>query len=621
MSLEPGREHLQSVSTIFDADPKTALKHHFGFDAFRPLQEAIVGDVLAGRDVFALLPTGGGKSLCFQLPAVMRPGLTVVVSPLIALMKDQVDALNAAGVPATFLNSTLDADAARQRLRGLHAGAYRLLYLAPERLALGSVVRDLEQWNVVRFAIDEAHCISEWGHDFRPDYRRLAELRRAFPNVPILALTATATDRVRQDIVASLQLRDPARYVGSFNRPNLSYQVLPKAQTFRQLLAFIKARSRESGIVYAASRRQVDTLAEKLRDAGIAALPYHAGLGSSERAYNQERFVRDDARVICATVAFGMGIDKPNVRYVVHYDLPKNLESYYQETGRAGRDGLPADCVLYFSAGDTAKQLGFIDEKEGRERELALEGLRAMREYAETGECRRAVLLRHFGETLAPGTCAGCDNCLTPRARIDGTLAAQKFLSTVVRVRQAGGFAVGFNHLADILVGRMTDKVRSWNHDVLTTFGIGKDVTRTDWLAIGRELVRLGLLRQTSGTRSVLELTDDGRRALLERKQVMLSVAPAAPAPAAHAEEPGLDVDLFEELRALRKRLADARDVPAYVIFPDTTLRAMARDVPRNAAELRRVPGVGDKKLADYGEAFLAAIAQHAARENGAPGA
>jgi ATP-dependent DNA helicase RecQ len=310
---------------------------------------------------------------------------------------------------------------------------------------------------------------------------------------------------VRRDIVASLQLREPARYVGSFNRPNLSYRVLPKGQTFRQLLAFVRARSKESGIVYAASRRQVDTLAEDLRAAGIAALPYHAGLGASERSYNQERFVRDDVRVICATVAFGMGIDKPNVRYVVHYDLPKNLESYYQETGRAGRDGLPADCLLYFSVGDTAKQLAFIDEKEGRERELALEGLRAMREYAETTECRRAVLLRHFGETELAEVCTGCDNCLAPRARVDGTLAAQKFLSTVVRVRQAGGFAVGFNHLADILVGRVTDKVRSWNHDVLSTFGIGKDVSRTDWLAVGRELVRLGLLRQTPGQRSVLE--------------------------------------------------------------------------------------------------------------------
>ncbi len=627
-------EPAYNVATLFDADPKTALKHHFGFDGFRPLQEEIVADVLAGRDVFALLPTGGGKSLCFQLPAVMREGLTVVVSPLIALMKDQVDGLMTAGIPATYLNSTLDADEARTRLRGLHQGAYRLLYLAPERLGLPHVLRDLAAWNVTRFAIDEAHCISEWGHDFRPDYRRLAELRRAFPKVPILALTATATGRVRDDIVDSLELRNPARYVASFNRPNLRYRVVPKANTISELTAFIRARKNESGIVYAASRRQTETLAEKLRKAGITALPYHAGLEPRVRTYNQERFVRDDVSVICATVAFGMGINKPNVRYVVHYDLPKNLESYYQETGRAGRDGLPAECLLFFSAGDSAKLLGFIEEKEGHERAVALEALRAMQQYAETAECRRAVLLRHFGETVEGGSCDGCDNCLTPRASFDGTLAAQKLLSTVVRVRQASGFSVGLNHLVDVLVGRETEKVRAWYHDSVSTFGIGKEFGRAHWLAIGRELVRLGLLRQTPGLRSVLELTESGRKTLLERKPVSLTAAPppverprrGAPA-ASSVPDPAAPYDeaLFEELRTLRKRLADERDVPAYVIFPDATLRAMARDLPRNATELRAIAGVGDKKLVDYGDAFLAALAAYGAREssweNGAQGA
>ncbi len=602
------------ASTLFDADARAALKHHFGFDAFRPLQEEIVADVLAGRDVFALLPTGGGKSLTFQLPAVMAPGLTVVVSPLIALMKDQVDGMTAAGVAATFLNSTLDAEEARKRLRGLHEGAYRLLYLAPERLALSHVTNDLRAWNVVRFAIDEAHCISEWGHDFRPDYRRLSELRKSFPGVPILALTATATDRVRDDIVTSLGLRDPQCYVASFNRPNLTYRVSPKGDTFRQLATFVKARKKESGIVYASSRRQVETLAEKLRDAGIAALPYHAGLENAERAFNQERFVRDDARVICATVAFGMGINKSNVRYVVHYDLPKNLESYYQETGRAGRDGLPAECVLFFSAADAAKQLGFLDEKEPRERALGLEGLRTMQHYAETDACRRVTLLGHFGETFAMEDCGGCDNCLAPRARFDGTIVAQKFLSTVVRVRQASGFSVGLNHLVDVLVGRETEKVRDWHHDTLSTFGIGKGTARPQWLAIGRELVRLGLLRQTPGLRSVLELTESGRRTLLERTSVHLTTA--APAMATSRSERvhddiACDEALFEELRTLRKSLADERDVPAYVIFPDTTLRAMARDVPRDSDQLRRIAGVGDRKLADYGDAFLAAIARY----------
>jgi ATP-dependent DNA helicase RecQ len=624
-------ENRPSVTTLFDADAKTALKRHFGFEAFRPLQEEIVRDVLAGRDVFALLPTGGGKSLCFQLPAVMRAGLTVVVSPLIALMKDQVDSLASAGVPATFLNSALDGAETRRRLRGLHHGSYRLLYLAPERLGLAHVMRDLTQWNVTRFAIDEAHCISEWGHDFRPEYRRLAELRRAFPEVPVLALTATATERVRREIVASLELREPALYVASFNRPNLHYRVSPKTNTFASLLAFVRERSKDSGIVYAASRRQAETLAQKLTDARIPALPYHAGLEGSERTYNQERFRRDDVRVICATIAFGMGIDKPNVRYVVHYDLPKSLESYYQETGRAGRDGLAADCMLFFSASDAAKLRGFLDEKEERERALALEALRLMTHYAESAECRRAVLLRHFGETLAEGACTGCDNCLAPRATFDGTQAAQKFLSTVVRVRQASGFSVGLNHLADVLAGRDTEKVRAWYHDSLSTFGIGKDVARSHWLAIGRELVRLGLLRQTDGLRSVLELTDTGRKTLLERRSVQLTAAappPVAsrkgtrahmPQSASAAGAVATDETLFDELRALRKRLADARDVPAYVIFPDTTLRAMARDVPRNATELRRISGVGDKKLQDYGDAFLAALAAYASARENAP--
>jgi ATP-dependent DNA helicase RecQ len=563
----------------------------------------------------------------------MREGLTVVVSPLIALMKDQVDGLTTAGVPATFLNSALDGNETRRRLRGLHQGAYRLLYLAPERLALDHVMRDLAQWNVTRFAIDEAHCISEWGHDFRPEYRRLAELRRTFPSVPVLALTATATERVRRDIVASLELREPAVYVASFNRPNLRYRVVAKANTFASLLGFVRERSKESGIVYAASRRQAESLAQKLTSSGIPALPYHAGLEGSERTYNQERFRRDDVRVICATIAFGMGIDKPNVRYVVHYDLPKSLESYYQETGRAGRDGLPADCMLFFSASDAAKLRGFLDEKEERERALALEALRLMTGYAESAECRRAVLLRHFGETLAAGACTGCDNCLAPRATFDGTQAAQKFLSTVIRVRQASGFSVGLNHLADVLCGRDTEKMRAWYHDSLSTFGIGKDVARSQWLAIGRELVRLGLLRQTDGLRSVLELTDTGRSTLLERRSVQLTVAapPQIPSrkgarghlsPSPGAIAGATDETLFDELRALRKRLADARDVPAYVIFPDTALRAMAREVPRNATELRRISGVGDKKLQDYGDAFLAAIAAYAARrENAQPDA
>src|SRR5208282_1641686 len=366
------------------------LKQYFGFTSFRPLQEDIIRDSLAGKDVFALLPTGGGKSLCFQLPALARDGLTVVVSPLIALMKDQVDALQAGGVPATFLNSSLAAGEGRKRLRGLHNGEFRLLYAAPERLMLSGFLEDLQRWNVRLIAVDEAHCISEWGHDFRPEYRQLAQLRDLFPKVPFMALTATATTRVREDIVTHLKLRGPKCYVASFNRPNLTYRVIPKNKPYDQLLAFLRARSKDGGIVYCQSRKTTERVAANLTEDGVKARPYHAGLTPKERTEHQELFLRDDVRVICATIAFGMGINKPNVRFVVHYDLPKNIEGYYQETGRAGRDGLPGDCVLLFSPGDVVKQTQFIDEKPNpQEQKIAREQLQQMVHYAECANCRR----------------------------------------------------------------------------------------------------------------------------------------------------------------------------------------------------------------------------------------
>jgi len=412
------------------------LKQYFGFTSFRPLQEEIIRDALAGKDVFALLPTGGGKSLCFQLPAMAREGLTVVVSPLIALMKDQVDGLQAGGVPATFLNSSLPAGESRARLRGLHAGQYRLLYAAPERLMLPGFLSDLQRWNVSLVAIDEAHCISEWGHDFRPEYRQLAGLRPLLPGVPMMALTATATGRVRQDIVALLQLRKPACYVASFNRPNLAYRVFAKQKPYEQVLQFVSARPRDSGIVYCQARKTAESVAERLNEDGVQAKPYHAGLTPAERTAHQELFLRDEVRVICATIAFGMGINKPNVRFVLHYDLPKNIEGYYQETGRAGRDGLPGECVLLFSPGDVVKQMGFIDEKpDPKEQQIARAQLQQMVHYAECSGCRRSELLAYFGETFGEDNCAGCDNCLSPRQTFDGTLAAQKLLSCVYRVR------------------------------------------------------------------------------------------------------------------------------------------------------------------------------------------
>ncbi len=589
------------------------LKQYFGFASFRPLQEEIIRDALAGQDVFALLPTGGGKSLCFQLPALARPGLTVVVSPLIALMKDQVDALQAGGVPATFLNSSLAAGESRARLRGLHQGEFRLLYVAPERLMLDGCLSDLQRWQVNLFAIDEAHCVSEWGHDFRPEYRQLAQLRDLFPKVPMMALTATATERVRADIVGQLHLRSPSRYVASFNRPNLAYRVLPKTRAYEQVLEFVRARPRDGGIVYCQARKTAESVAERLIEDGVTARPYHAGLTAAERTEHQEHFLRDEARVICATIAFGMGINKPNVRFVIHYDLPKNLEGYYQETGRAGRDGLPSECLLLFSAGDAVKQSGFIEEKQNeQERQIARQQLQQMVHYAEISECRRAALLDYFGEEFPETNCGGCDNCLSPRATYDGTLAAQKFLSCVYRVRERSNFGVGLNHIVEVLTGADTEKVRKWRHEQLSTYGIGQEHSRPEWSAIGRELVRLGYLRQTAEKFSVLALTAEGLAALKQRKTVTLTKPMAAPERTmARTGEIACDEALFERLRQARKRLADERAVPPYIIFSDVSLRQMARNYPQSATEFARISGVGERKLHEFGAVFLSEIAAH----------
>jgi ATP-dependent DNA helicase RecQ len=605
------------------------LKQYFGFTSFRPLQEEIIRDSLAGKDVFALLPTGGGKSLCFQLPAMARSGLTVVVSPLIALMKDQVDAMQAGGIPATFLNSSLAQNESRARLRGLHNGEYRLLYVAPERLMLSGFLSDLQRWNVRLLAVDEAHCISEWGHDFRPEYRQLAELRKLFPETPMMALTATATGRVRADIIKLLKLREPRCYVASFNRPNLTYRVLAKNKPYDQVLEFVRARPKESGIVYCQSRKSAESVALRLNEDGVKAKPYHAGLTPKERTEHQELFLRDDVRVICATIAFGMGINKPNVRFVLHYDLPKNIEGYYQETGRAGRDGLPGECVLFFSAGDVIKQTRFIDEKpDPKEQQIAREQLQKMVHYAECAGCRRRELLAYFGEDWNAGlrhgesaqshlavpeagapNCGACDNCLSPRETFDGTVAAQKFLSCVYRIREKTRFGVGLNHVIEVLTGADTEKVRKWNHEQLSTYGIGKEHRRPEWAAIGRELIRLGHLRQTSGKFSVLELTNDGLAALKQRRKVTLTKPVTAPeSKVQRAGEIACDEVLFDRLRKLRKQLADERNVPAYIVFSDVALRQMARDYPAGEREFARVSGVGEKKLREFGDVFLAEI-------------
>jgi len=604
------------------------LKKHFGYDRFRPLQREVIEDGLAGRDVFVLMPTGAGKSLCFQLPALMRDGLTIVVSPLIALMKDQVDALQTSGIPATYLNSTLNKEEAKARWRGLHRGEYRMLYVAPERLMLDTFLERALNWDIAQFAIDEAHCISEWGHDFRPEYRELKKLRKHLPDVPIMALTATATERVRADIIKELKLRDPRVYAASFNRPNLTYRVVPKTTAYEQLLTFIRSRPNDSGIVYCASRKSTESLARSLNEDGVSAKPYHAGLTNPERTKHQDAFLRDDVRVVTATIAFGMGINKPNVRFVVHYDLPKNIESYYQETGRAGRDGLPGECVLLFSPGDVAKQLHFIDEKAESEARIARAQLQQMVHYAESRECRRTVLLKYFGESYPAeaetagaqrpqlqSSCESCDNCLQPRETFDGTLQAQKFLSCVYRIHARHGFGFGLGHIVDVLRGADTEAIRQRGHDQLSTYGIGAELKRAEWQAIGRELLRLGLVECAPGKFATLSLTPGGLEALRKRISIVLTKQSEIVEKSARTRRGAIECDevLFARLRALRRQLADERGVPAYIIFSDVSLREMAREYPTNSTEFRRVPGVGEQKLKDFGETFLTEIKSHLA--------
>ncbi|MFN0116671.1 MAG: DNA helicase RecQ [Elusimicrobiota bacterium] len=591
------------------------LKKYFGYTSFRPFQEEIIQAVFEKRDIIALLPTGGGKSLCFQLPALMQEGLTLVISPLISLMKDQVDALQSNGLPATFLNSSLNDDELFKRIQEISASQYKLVYLAPERLMMPEFLGRIKKWNISLLVIDEAHCISEWGHDFRPEYRKLPQLREYLPQVPFLALTATATPRVRTDIETHLQLKNAKVVVASFNRPNLSYTVLHKSKPNEQLLAYMKAHPNDSGIVYCQSRATTEQLATYLLENGMKALPYHAGLNPDIRAKNQELFLRDEIPVICATIAFGMGINKSNVRYVIHFDLPKNIEGYYQETGRAGRDGLPSECVMFFQVGDAAKQRRFINQKENEvERSHALHQLNDMVSYAEAADCRRQRLLIYFGENWPEENCKSCDNCLSPREKTDGILLAQKFLSCVYRVHQKSGFGVGLLSIVQILRGKTSPIVEKWGYDSLSTFGIGKDLSRRQWTEIGRELIRLKLIEQTPDQFSVLKLTARGWEALTKKEPIFLTKRPSShvkekePAKLASSSVGFVDTGLFERLRKLRKKLADEKQVPAYVIFSDATLKQMASLKPKNKSEFSRINGVGEKKLGEWADIFLAEI-------------
>ncbi|PZN30382.1 MAG: DNA helicase RecQ [Proteobacteria bacterium] len=603
-----------------------ALKRHFGFESFRPGQEAIVRNALAGRDLLAIMPTGGGKSLCFQLPALLRPGVTLVVSPLIALMQDQVRLLLDNGIAATFLNSSLDPAEARARTAALLRGEYKLLYLAPERLLqpefLNSVLAPLARaHSIAAIVIDEAHCVSEWGHDFRPEYRQLATLRERCPGTPMLAFTATATPRVRADIVRQLALADPVVHVASFNRPNLFYAVRPKGRhSYAELLATARDDA-GAGIVYCLSRRRVEELARKLCEDGIRALPYHAGLDAETRRVNQEAFIRDDAQVMVATIAFGMGINKPDVRWVVHYDLPRTLEGYYQESGRAGRDGDRARCILYFGAGDIRTADFLIQQKVDplsgepllEEQRMARQQLRQVVSYAESSECRRAIQLRYFGEDF-PGPCNACDNCCEPRALEDRTVEAQQFLSCIARLAQRRE-RYGIGHLIDILRGSESERILSRNHHTLSVYGIGKHHSVEQWRAIARSLLHQGLVSEIQDGYSVLALNAESWAVLRGERRVQVAASRSVRDRAAagpHAAAPAdVDGELFETLRALRKRLADTAGVPPYVIFHDASLREMARRRPATVGEFAAIPGVGQAKLARYAEPFVAAIRGH----------
>ena len=598
------------------ADLPALLKQTFGYDSFRPLQREIMEATLGNRDVVAILPTGAGKSLCFQLPALARDGLTLVISPLIALMKDQVDALVASGVAATFLNSSIQGSEAQRRRSGLDEGHYQLLYAAPERVMMPEFIGDLQRWNVTAIAVDEAHCISEWGHDFRPEYRMLAKLRDQLPGVPFLALTATATEQVRGDIITQLHLHEPEVFLASFNRPNLSYTVLPKAKATSQVYDFVRQRPDEAGIIYVQSRRSAESLAAALSAEGVKAVAYHAGLQPEERAANQEAFIRDEARVVCATIAFGMGINKPDVRYVIHADLPKNIEGYYQETGRAGRDGLPSECVLLYSRGDLVRNLKFLDEMtDAKAADIAARQMRMMADFAEGTECRRVALLDYFGEQWPGDNCGGCDICLQPRETWDATTQAQKLLSCIFRIKQKSGFNTGLNHVVEVLAGANTEKIRKWYHDQLSTYGIGKDTPREDWAALGRQLIRLGFIDTSPDHFQTLSLSKSGLAALMNRAPIMLTrspvvVASTSTAKVAKAGSIACDEALFAELRTLRKQLADERGVPPYVVFGDTSLRHMCRRYPRSDRDFLAIPGVGAQKLTDYGAAFMDAISK-----------
>lgn len=584
------------------------LRQVFGYDSFRPMQERVIEAVMAKRDTFVLMPTGGGKSLCYQIPALILPGTAIVVSPLISLMKDQVDALRANGVEAAFLNSSLSDGEAALVFSKLQKGEISLLYVSPERLMMPEFAARLDRLAISLIAIDEAHCVSQWGHDFRPEYVQIGLLRDRFAQVPFLALTATADEQTRGDVLKRLQLKEPEVFIAGFDRPNIRYTVVEKKNPTKQLLEFIKKRQDESGIVYCLSRKRVEKVAEDLREAGIDAEAYHAGIDSARRAIVQEGFSKDATKVVVATVAFGMGIDKPNVRYVVHFDMPKNVEGFYQETGRAGRDGLPSEAFLLYGAGDVVTARSLIEQNENEaQRQIELRKLYAMVEMAEALTCRRRFLLRYFGEE-GDEPCGNCDICLDPPEQFDATDDVVKALMAVYELKQR----FGVRHVAEVLRGSEGAKIIDWGHHHLPSYGSGKHLSTDEWGSILRQLVHRGVLVQDVQSFNALKLTPATRPILREGERVMLAkprIKVREPrAPKAAAGNVDYDRGLFDRLRKLRRRLADEAMVPPYVVFGDATLIGMASRKPKNATELLTVAGVGQAKLLKYGEVFLREI-------------
>lgn len=600
----------QAGSVPIPDTPLAVLQQVFGYQSFRDGQQEIIETVIAGRDALVIKPTGGGKSICYQIPALLRPGLTIVVSPLISLMKDQVDTLVANGVAAVYINSSLSREVMHRHFTAMRRGEIKLVYVSPERLLQQEFMERLGELELGLFAIDEAHCISQWGHDFRPEYALLGRLKQWFPAIPVMALTATADEATRQDMLSRLNLTDPLIHIASFDRPNIRYTLVDKFKGLDQLLRYVAEQQGLCGIVYCSSRKRVEEVAERLLNRGHKAASYHAGLPLELRQSVQERFIRDDLDIVVATVAFGMGIDKPNVRYVVHYDIPKNIESYYQETGRGGRDGLPAEALLLYDPGDVGRVRRLLENSENAKQvQVELYKLNVMAAFAESLTCRRQVLLNYFGEYQRE-PCGNCDVCLDPPKRYDGTQDAQKALSCVYRVGQSFGVI----YVVEVLRGAVTQRIREHGHDKLTTYGIGKDQSQEHWVSVIRQLIHSGLLSQNITRNMVLQLTEAARPVLrgevslelAEPRLVQVKQKDKGEAVLTRAE----DKSLFQALRQLRKHLADEADVPPYVVFSDATLTELARYRPKTEAELLGINGVGARKLERYGAAFLALLRQ-----------